>query len=505
MSVPMSPRIAKQHCLNSTQLAFLVIILLVIYAICLSVYNGLFHPLASFPGPLSHQISVIPRLVYLVTGRLPFHVADLHVKYGSVVRISPNELAFCEPQAWKDIYGHRQQGHEEFSKYLGFYRPIKRKSPASIMSAPRHDHALLRRQLSHGFSDRSMRGQEPIIGFYVDLLIKRLRHHGGGGVKALNMREWLNWTTFDIIGDLGFGSPFGCLENSSYHPWVSAITRIVKVGSYIQALYELGGIQLVTCMVNSGIWRSRSEHKKQVHAKLIQRIQLDTERSDLIQGLLRSQDSLSFDQISAAAATLIVAGSETTATLLSGVVFLLAKNKDKLALLTKEVRSTFDKDDEITLSSVSCLSYMLACLNECLRMYPPVAIGLPRVVPKGGAAVAGEFVPEGTIVGVWQWAINHDERFWADPWEFHPERFLDNDNPRYQNDLLDAMQPFSTGPRNCIGKNLAYAEMRLILAKIVFNFDLQLADDSKEWLGRQNVYFLWEKPALHVHLTPVSQ
>ncbi|KAK8080401.1 hypothetical protein PG997_008219 [Apiospora hydei] len=487
----MSPGTDKQHYLNYTQLALLAIVLLVLYAICISVYNGLFHPLASFPGPLSHRISIIPRTVYLVTGRLPFHVANMHVKYGSVVRISPNELAFCELQAWTDIYGHRQQGQKEFSKYLGFYRPIRRKSSGSIMSAPRHDHAFLRRQLSHGFSDRSMRGQEPIIGSYVDLLIQRLRQHGGDGGKALNMREWLNWTTFDIIGDLGFGSSFGCLESSSYHPWVRTITRTVK---------DLGGIQLATWIVKSGIWGSRSEHKKQVNAKLMQRIQLDAGRSDLIQGLLRKQGSL----ISAAAATLIVAGSETTATLLSGAVFLLARNRDKLAILAREVRSSFERDNKITLSSVSCLSYMLACLNECLRMYPPVAIGLPRVVPKGGAAVAGNFVPEGTIVGVWQWAINHDERFWADTWEFHPERFLDNDDPRYQDDLLEAMQPFSTGPRNCIGKNLAYAEMRLILAKIIFNFDLHLADDSKDWLDRQGVYFLWEKPALHVHLTPVS-
>ncbi|KAK7927301.1 cytochrome p450 [Apiospora marii] len=371
------------------------------------------------------------------------------------------------------------------------------------MSAPRHDHALLRRQLSHGFSDRSMREQEPIIGPYVDLLIKRLRQRGGDGGKALNMREWLNWTTFDIIGDLGFGSSFGCLEHSDDHPWVRSITRTVKVGSYIQAIYELGGIQLVTWIVDSGIWASRSEHKRQVNGKLAQRVQLDAQRPDLIEGLLTKQSDLSFDQISAAASTLIVAGSETTATLLSGALFLLAKNRGILAILTEEVRSTFQRDGEITLSSVSCLSYMLACLNECLRMYPPVAIGLPRVVPKGGAAVAGSFVPGGTVVSVWQWAVNHDERFWESPWEFHPERFLGND-PRYQGDLLDAMQPFSTGPRNCIGKNLAYAEMRLILAKIIFNFDIHLADNSEDWINRQSVYFLWEKPALHVHLTPVS-
>ena len=229
-----------------------------------------------------------------MSGRLAFHVADLHAKYGPVVRISPNELAFCEPQAWQDIYGRRQQGQEELSKYVGFYRPVARKSPASIMSASRHDHALLRRRLAPGFSDRSLRDQEPIIGAYVDLLVQRLREHGGAGdsARALNMREWLNWATFDIIGDLGFGSPFGCLENSEYHPWVNRMTRNIKITAYMQALYELGGIRFVTWISRSGLWTSHTEQKKRVNETLLRRMQLETERPDFIEGLLRNPDGL---------------------------------------------------------------------------------------------------------------------------------------------------------------------------------------------------------------------
>ncbi|KAH8897600.1 cytochrome P450, partial [Thozetella sp. PMI_491] len=466
-------------------------------------YNIVLHPLASFPGPLSHRASVIPRTAHLVSGKLAFHVADLHTKYGPIVRISPDELAFCDPQAWKDIYGHKQQGQQEFAKFVAFYRPIKRNTPGSIMTSSRDEHALLRRQLSHGFSDRSMRGQESIIGEYVDLLIRRLHEYGKGGAEALDMRAWLNWATFDIIGDLGMGSSFGCLEKGEYHPWVGLITRTIKSVSYAQAIHALGASQIVSWIVNSGIRNSRDDHKKMVKEMIMRRAELGAERPDLIEGLLKKQEEwqLPIDQISLNATTLILAGSETTATLLSGALFLLGKNKDKLAELTEEVRNTFKEDTEITLSSVGRLPYMLACLNECLRMYPPVAVGMPRVVPKRGATVAGRFVPGGTVVSVWQWAINHDQKLWTDPWDFRPERFLGD--PRYQNDKLDAMQPFSIGPRNCIGKNLAYAEMRLILAKIVFNFNLHLADDVGEWVAEQKIYTLWDKPPLGVHLTPV--
>lgn len=105
------------------------------------------------------------------------------------------------------------------------------------------------------------------------------------------------------------------------------------------------------------------------------------------------------------ASVLILAGSETTATLLSGATFLLGSNRDALAKLSHEVRSSFNSEDEITLISVNKLDYMLACLNESLRLYPPVAIGLPRLVPTGGHEIAGYWVPEDVSTRVRQLLI----------------------------------------------------------------------------------------------------
>lgn len=93
---------------------------------------------------------------------------------------------------------------------------------------------------------------------------------------------------------------------------------------------------------------------------------------------------------------------------------------------------------------------MLACLKEGLRFYPPVAGEMPRVVPKGGAHVAGDFVPEGTTVATAQYPMNHSARNWSEPESFRPERFLEPE--KFPNDCLDALQPFSFGPRNCIGR-----------------------------------------------------
>lgn len=135
---------------------------------------------------------------------------------------------------------------------------------------------------------------------------------------------------------------------------------------------------------------------KLTNEKLLKRMDLGSERNDLIEGLLRKKDDLNLDlgKLRMNASLLIIAGSETTATLLSGATYLLTTNPEALRRLTEEVRSTFKTEEEIDFTSVSSLQYMLACLDEALRIYPPAPLGLPRQTPKGGATIAGHHVPE---------------------------------------------------------------------------------------------------------------
>ncbi|KAI5867907.1 cytochrome P450 [Durotheca rogersii] len=488
---------------STSSMLLLGISLVAVYIAGVSFYRIFLHPLRAYPGPVLWRITSIPRSYYLMTGELAFIVAEFHAKYGTAVRIAPDELIYNDPQAWKDIYSHRTAGAAEFSKHERGYN-LSSHIPTSIINSDREEHSLLRRQLSHGFSDKSMREQEPIIGAYVDLLIQRLYENSKGGTAPLNMREWYNWTTFDVIGDLGFGSSFDLLRESAYHPWILLITSTIRENAIFQALNHLGLQPILGLLHSWGLMPKNDEHMALVRAKLKQRMELGVERPDIIEGLIRKQNDLhiGFEKLSVNASLILLAGSETTATLLCGATFLLLTNPDKLAKLTEEVRSAFNSDDEITLTSVGKLTYMLAVLNESLRRYPPAAAELPRKAPKGGATVIGKFVPEDTAVAVWQWPINHNPNWWKDPMTFAPERWLDD--PRYKGDRLDAMQPFSVGPRNCIGRNLAYAEMRLILARIVFNFDMRLADDSRRWFDGQRVYIVWEKPMLNVYMTPAA-
>ncbi len=195
---------------------------------------------------------------------------------------------------------------------------------------------------------------------------------------------------------------------------------------------------------------------------------------------------------------LIIAGSETTATLLSGAVFYLCKNPSWITKLHEELRSSFTKESDITFASLSQLKILNAILYETFRLYPPVPTSLPRKVPEQGATVCDRFIPPGTKIGIAQYPAYRSSRHFKNSHSYHPERFLGDEE--YADDKRSVIQPFSVGPRNCLGRNLAWAEIRSMLARLVWHFDIELLEESSDW-EKQKVFILWAKPSLMVKLT----
>jgi cytochrome P450 len=154
-------------------------------------------------------------------------------------------------------------------------------------------------------------------------------------------------------------------------------------------------------------------------------------------------------------------------------------------------------------------------------MFPPFVTSLARKVPPGGDVIDGYYIPGGTTVACHHYASYHSSANFYKAGEWHPERWLDPshplspasvakqnpDNASYQDDAegfsmdnKDVLNPFSLGPYGCLGKNLAYAEMRLILASVLWKFDMELCEESLGWVERMDVYFLWDKDALWIKL-----
>lgn len=193
------------------------------------------------------------------------------------------------------------------------------------------------------------------------------------------------------------------------------------------------------------------------------------------------------------------AGSEGTATTLTGTTYLLATNPDVCAEVVKEIRSSFSDPSQITIASTGAtqLPMLTAVLKETMRLYPSIAITFPRQVPDPGEVIDGEFVPGGTSVGINHFACYRSKHNFDDADKFLPGRWLSGEAP-------GCFQPFSYGPRNCLGKNIAWAELRLMLAHILWRFDVQVVPGVQGGWLNQRLWGFWQKPPLMCNFVPVN-
>lgn len=345
---------------------------------------------------------MIPYLGAMWTGYHHIAVARLHAKYGPVVRIAPNNLSYISPQAWKDIYSHKKTVEQEMIKDPEFY--VGNPDAPTIVNGNREQHARYRRLYSPGFSLRSLREQEPLIQNYVNLFVNGLGRDCDSGKTAVDMVQWFNWTTFDIIGDLAFGEPFGCLENAATK-WLLHLNQIEEAQMHLRILQHIPWVgryarEIVRIMLPVEAVRGQEAHLKLTREKVRRRVDNNASRPDFMEHILRQPPGkgFTFAEMMSNSATVIQAGSETTATLLSGALYLLLRNPDKMQKLVDELVTSFESDDMMTIESTGRLTYLSAVLEEALRLYSPAVPGFPRQVPRGGANIDGEYVPGGVRI-----------------------------------------------------------------------------------------------------------
>jgi cytochrome P450 len=110
------------------------------------------------------------------------------------------------------------------------------------------------------------------------------------------------------------------------------------------------------------------------------------------------------------------------------------------------------------------------------------------------------------VVSVYQWGTFHNPDNFADPDDFIPERWLQPShplhNPKYDNDNRSVYRPFGFGMRDCLGKNLAHAEIRVVVSRILYRFDYELAPGQENWHANQKCFMAWDKTPLILTLKP---
>jgi cytochrome P450 len=188
---------------------------------------------------------------------------------------------------------------------------------------------------------------------------------------------------------------------------------------------------------------------------------------------------------------LVGAGTDTTSSGLAGILFYLSRYPRVLKKLTEEIRSAFASVEDIRNAKLNSLTYLRACIDETLRISPPAPGSLPREVLAGGIQIDGQYIPEGTQLGVPVYAIHHNDEYFSDAFTSKPERWIVDEEAGFTSEIVEksrsAFCPFSLGSRACIGKGLVYMELSLTVARTLFLYDIKQPVIDKTGEGRPSL------------------
>lgn len=195
---------------------------------------------------------------------------------------------------------------------------------------------------------------------------------------------------------------------------------------------------------------------------------------------------LPFGQLVAESLVFMNAGSDTTAAGLSSTLYYLLSNPTCISKLRAEVDSRIalsDDRDIVPYELVRDLPYLRACIDEALRLRPPIPYPLQRlVVSPEGAVIAGHFVKQGTVVAVAPYSIHRTESLFPDPDAYNPDRWINQDDPEQIQNLKAYNIVFSQGPRQCLGRHIAIVELQIIISSLTRRYDMELMYEGQELL-----------------------
>ncbi|KAH3907055.1 hypothetical protein HBI56_114470 [Parastagonospora nodorum] len=467
------------------------------YIICNIIYNVYFHPYARYPGPYLAKFTDLYAGYHAWKGDIHLDMWRCHQVYGDKVRYAPNRLNINTVMGLKNIY-------KDGKPYLKSknYAAMVHQATNTLTVRDRKDHGRRRRVIQQGLSDSTLRAFEPymyeIINRFCDRMIQTVEEEHqarecGQSHNALenqkwntsrNMSEWCNYLAFDLMATFIFSGKYNMLEREQYRYVVQCIEQSnIRVSSILQA-------PILKAFRIDKILFPRAIVARNMFLGFVGKLLRDTkkndrsQRKDLFEMLSHAKDPESGngftpEEIVAESVTLVVAGADTSATAMAAIFFYLSRNPDAYARAAAEVRSTFDSVEDIQGGAkLNSCRYLRACIDEAMRMSPSVGQTLAREVPVGGAVVDGDFIPGGCDVGVPIYAIHHKEDIYSDPFNYNPERWMVEKEGASQqvSDMYAAYNPFSVGPRSCMGKGVALVEMMATFAVVLFRMDFKMAD-----------------------------
>ncbi|RYO91541.1 hypothetical protein DL764_008276 [Monosporascus ibericus] len=470
-----------------------------VYFATLVIYRLFLHPLARFPGPRLAAISRWYEAYYDVVknGQYTFKIAELHKKYGPIIRISPYELHVNDSAFYNTLYC--QDGR--WNKYDWAVDAFAAKG-APLFTVDHNVHRARRQPLNPFFSKMKVASRQDQIRKHLYKLRVRLSKFAVSR-QTINLGAALTAFTRDVANEFILGKAYNCLDRddfdiaqltasqgaghiwrlSKHIRWVAPALRaipvdwIMKYGDNDTKLFfsHLQAILQETMQDTERIMTAASSSSPD-----------DKDPRTMVHEILESSlpaSEKSFVRVFEDVSTTTGAGFETTASALRLIFFHLFSNAHILQRLRAELASTnarfanVSEAEDLDLKTLEQLPYLTLVLMEGLRLSPAIATRMARVAPDRDLFYREWRIPAGTPVGMTTILMHTDETVYPEPRRFNPDRWMDSDAQRK---VDKAFAPFSRGTRICLGMHLAWAEMYMIVAALAQHFDFQFEGATAE-------------------------
>ncbi|KAJ9068564.1 hypothetical protein DSO57_1027409 [Entomophthora muscae] len=335
------------------------------------VYSIFFSPLRNIPGPFLLQLIPFYDRLVLIAGKLPWLERKYHAQFGPVYRKGWNMVQVVSEEALREIYS--THAYRKSDVYLFFQGNVQ----TIFNTIDRDFHRRRKRIMAPAFTTKEIEALHPVIlSQGVQVLVSVLENNVN---QCVNMHTLFGCFALDMIGVLGFGQSFNTLTNGPH---------------IVETWYRKQLIRMFFNILIPGLKRVYNPYSERLHAftqEAVDRVR-EQDTPSIMASLIKAfdpetGDKLSDQEINAEALLQIFAGSDSTASVMTWSLYHILQHPRVYEKIVGEL--TAHKQD--TSPSLE------AAIKETMRVMPPIAGSLERVVPSGGRTIDGYFLPGGVI------------------------------------------------------------------------------------------------------------
>lgn len=456
-------------------------VLCVIALISLAVYRRCFSPISDVPGPFWASVTRIWFLTQVLGGHQNVCISKLHEKYGPFVRIAPNEISVCHPEAPKKLLlAHIKKGPWYKVTAVPDWRF---QSPFSILDPK--EKMQKTKNLAQGYAHTNILQSEYLMDATFSQLMDWMDKYAEEG-KPMELNKWFTYAAADVVGEVVFSRPFGFLREGRDIGGSLAMTE--KVHAYVAVagfllwvhytltnpiITWLGILPIGHLFVTANQVIAERRNNPDAHVDAL---------AYWYKALRDHRDRMTFRDIEAAVTSAIAAAGDTTSCALQSIVYHMMRHPEAWQRARKEIRDVQAEgrclDRVVSFGDAQRLPYLEACIKEAMRVFGPNGMGLQRVAPEEGLQIGDCTFPAGTILSIHPYTMMRDKECWGpDAEEFNPDRwFADDIAEREQYWMV-----WSQGYASCPGQHIAKTELWKLVATLVRDYDIRLVNPNQEW------------------------